>query len=419
MNSRERVLASLRHQEPDVVAVDSGGCSATSISAAAYNRLKAYLGIQGGVTAISDPVQQLAMPEDWYVQRFGVDVVDATRAFCLAAQGWTDWRLSDGSLTKMPPWLPMQEQDGGWIFRDADGQALARLPHGGYFFDQTYWPLSGASEEQFRNPDRYMRKYMWGAMSRPLMDSLSDPSFPALLAKAAKQLYEATDYAILLNAGVSLFEAGQYLCRSDQFMIDLMTDRKKIEALLDRLLELNLQRLEMLLDAAGPYINVIKVNDDFGMQNGPIISPKLFREVFKPRHKAMYDLIHRKQPDVFIFLHCCGSIRALLPDLIDIGLDIVNPVQTSAANMEMRALKRDFGDSITFWGAGADTQSVLPWKTPAEVEADVMERLEVFAPGGGFIFSPIHNISPEVPPENILAMFETVARFRAAQGARS
>jgi len=412
MNSRERVLKALRHQEPDRVPLDSGGCSATTIAAVPYGRLKRLLGITKGSVSVYDVIQQLAMPEQWYLDRFEVDVVDVTREYCLDISDWRDWRLSDGSLGKIPPWVKPERENGGWIYRDADGDILARMPADGYFFDQTYWPLADADESEYARPEKYIRKMMWGALPRHFMHLSREPDFPKRLAEAARKLYENTDYAVLLNSGVSLFEIAQFLCRTDNLLADMVTSRRKVETLLDRLLEMNIASLERLLDATAPYIQVIKVNDDLGMQTGPQISLKMFREFFKPRYKVMYETIKRKAPNVFIFLHSCGSVYRFLPDLIDIGLDILNPVQTTAADMEPQRLKREFGRDLTFWGGGVDTQSVLPRGTPEQVVRDVEEKIRAFAPGGGFVFNQSHNIAPEVPPENVVAMFEGFRRFR-------
>jgi uroporphyrinogen decarboxylase len=353
------------------------------------------------------------MPESWYLEAFEVDVIDATYAYCLDTTDWQDWTLRDGSPAKIPPWITLEQDNGDWIFRHIDGDILSRMPDGGDFFDQSFWPLHEADMEQYAQPDRHLMKSMWSAMSRPLMNRASDPQFPDLLREATRALHKDTDYAVMLNAGVSLFETAQYLCRTDQLLLELLADRKKIEMLLDRLLEISLAKLAVMLDAAGPYIHVIKINDDFGMQTGPMISPRLFREVFKPRHKSIYDFIHQRQPDVHILLHCCGSIYPLIPDLIEIGLDILNPVQTSTANMDPMQLKREFGDDLVFWGGGIDTQHILPWKTPQEIADDVKRNVEIFAPGGGFVFSHIHNITPDVPPENIIAMFDAFKETRA------
>ncbi|MBM3956768.1 MAG: methyltransferase [Gemmatimonadetes bacterium] len=413
MTPRERVLKALRHQEPDRVPLDSAGCSATTIAAEPYAKLKRLLGITGGPFIVYDVLQQLACPEQWYLDRFEVDVIDATREFSLDTSQWQDWEISDGSIAKIPPWIRnLEREDGGWVFRAADGTILGRMPAARHFFDQVHWPLADAGVEEYDHPERYMPDMLWAAMARHPGPLARDPAYPDLLRKATKKLYETTDYAVMLNTGLSIFETAQFLRRTDNVLMDLLTDRKNLERLLDRILEMNLAALDRLLTASGPYIHIVKVNDDWGMQEGLLISRELFRRVFKPRHRIMYDFIKQKQPGVFIFLHSCGSIYEVLGDLIDIGLDIINPVQTSAANMEPERLKREFSRHLTFWGGGVDTQRVLPFGTPEEVEADVARKMRAFAPGGGFVFTQSHNIAPGVPPQNVLAMFEAFEKHR-------
>jgi len=415
MNSRERVLKALRHEEPDRVPLDCGGCRSSTISAVAYGQLKRHLGVTGGTTAVYDVVQHQAMPEQWYLDRFDVDVIDVTREWCLDTANWRDWELPDGSPAKMPPWIADRlEPDGkgGWLYRDADGDVLGRMPPGGFFFDQEHWPLAGVDPSEYDRAEKYMPKGMWSAIASPLSHLAGDPEYPRLLGEAAKKLYEETDYAILMGAGCNLFEGAQFLMRPDNLLMALAADRKNVERLLDRLLELNLETLERMLDAAGEYVQVIMVGDDLGTQSAPFMSPQMFREIFKPRYRMMYDFIKKKQPGIFIFLHSCGAISPLLGDLIDVGLDIINPVQVTAAGMEPDYLKREFGKDITFWGGGADAQGVLPFGTPDEVRAQVEDRIRAFAPGGGFVFATAHNIGPEVHPDNVLAMYDAFARHR-------
>ena len=415
MNSRERVLKALRHEEPDRVPLDSAGCSATTIAAVPYAGLKRLLGIEGGTVTVYDMLQQLACPEQWYLDRFEVDLIDATREFCMDTTEWQDWELSDGTPAKMPPWVKgLEKENGGWVFRGADGGILGRMPPppGDHFFDQAYWPMADIGVEEYDHPEKYMQKMMWTEMARHPGPLARDPDYPDMLRRATKKLYEETDYAIVLNTGLSLFETTWFLRGIDNVLMDLIADRKNLERLLDRILDMNLAALERLLDACGQYVHVVKVNDDMGMQDSLLISRDLYREVFMPREKIMFDFIKKKQPDCFIFLHSCGSVYEILGDLIDIGLDIINPVQTTAANMEPERLKREFGKDLTFWGGGVDSQTVLPFGTPEEVAADVEQKIKVLAPGGGFVFTQSHNIAPGVPPENVLAMFEAFKEHR-------
>ena len=414
MNSRERVLKALKHQEPDRMPLDSGGCSSTTIGALPYSELKRHLGIEDGPVTLFDMVQQLAMVDQWYIDMFEVDVVDVTRAFCADTSDWQDWTLRNGEMAKAPPWIKVEQEGKYWVHKADDGTVLARMPvEDGYFFDQVYWPMADVGPEEWGKPEKYIHKTMWTSMTKPPTNRSRDPEFPQLLGDAARKLHETTDYALLFTSGVSLFEVDQYLRRTDNLMVDLLLDRKNVEKLLDKLMEMNMANLERQLDAFGSYLHVLKLNDDLGGQSAPLISPKIFREVFLPRYKMMYELIKKKNPDIFIFLHSCGSIYPFLGDLIDIGLDALNPVQTSAKDMEPERLKREFGKDLTFWGGGVDTQQVLPFGTPEDVAKDVEEKMKAFGPGGGFIFNPSHNIAPGVPPENILAMFEAFKRFRS------
>ena len=415
MNSRERVLKALRHEEPDRVPLDSAGCSSTTIGAVPYAGLKRLLGVKGGDIAVYDPTQQLACPEQWYLDRFEVDVVDATRSFSEDTTDWQDWELSDGTPAKIPPWVKgLEKENGGWVIRDADGTVLGRMPSApaNHFFDQAYWPMADVGPEEYDRLDRYMPKSLWTAMARHPGPLAQAAEYPEQLRKATKKLYEETDYAIMLNSGLSLFETTWFLRGIDKALMDLISDRKNLERLLDRILEMNLAALERLLDACGEYIQVVKVNDDMGMQDGLLMSRDLYLEVLNPRQKVMFEFIKKKQPGIFIWLHSCGAVSEIIGDLIDIGLDILNPVQTSAVNMEPERLKREFGKDITFWGGGVDTQQALPFGTPDEVAADVKEKISAFAPGGGFVFTQSHNIAPGVPPENVLAMFEAFKEHR-------
>jgi uroporphyrinogen decarboxylase len=384
----------------------------TSIAAEPYGALKRHLGITGGTTAIYDLIQQLAMPEQWYLDRFEVDVVDVTRAYSLDTSGWQDWELNDGTWAKIPPWFELERDGNDWVCRGEDGTVLGRKPESGQFFDQTYFPMEKVDAAEYEHPEKYAGNTIWAKLPRPLAHLSGDPEFPRLLGEAARDLYENTDYAIMMNSGTSLFESAQFLRRTDNLLMDLAADRRNTEILLDRVLEMNLASVGKQLDAAGPYVNVIKLNDDLGVQNRPFMSPAMFRDIFKPRFKVMYDMIRKKRPDIAIFLHSCGSIAPLLPDLIDIGLDIINPVQTSAADMDPGVLKREYGKDLVFWGGGVDTQGSLPFGTPEDVAEDVEGKIEEFAPGGGFMFAACHNITPGVPPENIVSMFDTFRKFR-------
>jgi uroporphyrinogen decarboxylase len=219
----------------------------------------------------------------------------------------------------------------------------------------------------------------------------------------------------LAGFGGNLLEWGQFLCRNDQFLVDLIESPRKAEALLDRLTAIHLENLEPFLDAVEGFVQIIQMGDDLGTQLAPQISPAMYRRFFKSRHRQIFERV-RRRPGLHLFLHSCGAIAPLLPDLIEIGVEIINPVQTSARGMEPEWLKREFGKHLTFWGGGCDTQSVLPHGTEREIDQHVRKRFEILAPGGGFVYTQVHNIMPNVPPRNIVAMIEAAKTYRRYYG---
>ena len=214
----------------------------------------------------------------------------------------------------------------------------------------------------------------------------------------------------MIVIGCNLFEWGTFLRRIDNFLMDLVESPAQVEALLDALMERHLDVLAQACRAVGDVADVIRFGDDLGTNGGPFMSPTVYRRLFKPRHTALCDYVHRHS-GMKTFLHSCGSIRKLLPDLIEAGYDVINPVQTSCKGMEAGELKRDFGRDICFWGGGCDTRSVLPLGTPQAVKDDVKRRLDVMMPGGGFVFNTVHNIQGNVPAENLIAMREALREY--------
>jgi uroporphyrinogen decarboxylase len=244
---------------------------------------------------------------------------------------------------------------------------------------------------------------MWHAVAGPPGPWVNH----AQLREGGKRLRQKTDMAIVGLFGGNLLEAGQFLYRNDNFFMLLAAEPEKAHKFLDDLVEIHLANLEKFLGAVGDYIDIILFGDDLGMQSGPQVSPKMYREFFKPRHKLMWSRA-KQLANVKVMLHCCGGVRELLPDLIDAGLDAINPVQISCAGMDARELKAKFGKEMVFWGGGCDTQTILPNATPDEVRRHVKEQVQILSPGGGFVFQQVHNILANVPPENIVAMYEAV-----------
>ncbi len=419
MTRRERVLCAIGHREPDKVPIDLGAMRSTGITALAYGRLKKYLGISGGSTDIYDVIQQLAQPEDSILDFFEADVIDLGRAFLTADRDWKDFILPDGSPAKIPAHLQVESDGaGGYLARSQDGAVIGSMPKGSFYLNQTYFPLLDWDGEDLSVLDKLsdaMANVTWAALPTAPGHKSLIPEHLTEIREKAKHLFESTDFAIMAGFGGNLLEWGQFLRRNDQFLVDLAENPRKAEALLDRLTEIHIANLEKFLDAIEGYVQIIQMGDDLGTQLAPQISPQMYRRFFKPRHKRIYDRI-RRRTGIHLFLHSCGAIADLLPDLIEVGVEIINPVQTSARGMEPERLKREFGKDLTFWGGGCDTQRVLPEGTEKEIDEHVRQRIEVLAPGGGFVFAQVHNIMPNVPPENIVAMAEAAKTYRTRYG---
>jgi uroporphyrinogen decarboxylase len=215
----------------------------------------------------------------------------------------------------------------------------------------------------------------------------------------------------MANYGGNILEAGNTLRGFTRFMMDLGRGGAFVEDLIGGIVETQFSNLSLYLEAVGKYVQIIQFGDDLGMQDRPIMSRGMYQKYLMPGHQKLFQHVHQNS-NCSVFLHSCGSIYPLIPDLIAAGVDILNPVQTSAKNMDPVQLKTDFGDQITFWGGGCDTQHVLPFASPEEVANHVRERVKIFAPGGGFVFNPIHNIQADVSPESIVSMFDTALEFR-------
>ena len=400
--SRERILAALDHREPDRVPIDLSGHRSSGIAPLAYARLRRALGLKEVPLRIYDPIQQLAVVDEDALDLLGVDTIELGRGFSLNDSDWADWTLQDGTPCKMPVWAVPQRGEGEWHIRTPEGLPLGRMPDGADYFDQCHWPLLESAGD--RPLDEAMRECLWTAAVSPPGPQAGDVE---TLTEGARRLRHGTGRAILALFGGNLLEMGQFLYRMDRFMEMLAGEPLQAHAFLDRLLEMHLSNLERFLSAVGPYIDIIVFGDDLGGQNRPLLSPKMYREFFKPRHGRLWRRAKELAP-VKVMLHCCGAVRQLLPDLIDAGLDAINPVQISCRGMDAGELKREFGADLTFWGGGCNTQSVLPSASAGAVREHVREQVRILAPGGGFVFQQVHNILTNVPAENILAMFDAV-----------
>jgi uroporphyrinogen decarboxylase len=249
---------------------------------------------------------------------------------------------------------------------------------------------------------------MWTAIASPPGPITAGVEGVARLREGAQRLRKQTDRAVIGLFGGNLLEMGQFLYRNDNFFVLLAGNPERAHQFLDKVVEMHLVNLERFLGAVGPFLDVVLFGDDLGMQNGPQISPKMYREFFQPREALMWKRARELAPHIKILLHCCGGVRELLPGLIEAGLDAINPVQITCRGMDPEGLKRDFGQKLTFWGGGCDTRDVLIKGNPSQVRDHVKRMMEIWRPGGGYVFQQVHNIMADVPPANVVAMLDAV-----------
>lgn len=412
MTSRERVMAAINHQEPDYVPLDLGATPSSGISAIAYNNLKQYLGITEGHTRIFDVVQQVVIPEETLLRRFGVDVLDIGRIFNEKDSDWYDITLADGSRAQYPVWFHPQRLDNGdYIVLDKEGTQIARMPVGATFFDQTCFPYVEDYPQDFSDLDHQMGKVLWSALVHSPWDHAGETGFYEDLRKRVLHLREHTDKALMITCGCNLFEWGTFLRRMDHFLMDTYADPEHVQALVEQLMERHLKTLEQVCAAVGDIVDILRFGDDLGMDTGMFMSREKYRELFKPHHTRLNDYVHTHSR-MKTFLHSCGSIYPIMGDLIEAGYDVINPVQTTAYQMDPAVLKKEFGNDITFWGGGCNTRTVLNRAAPREVYDYTRRMIDIFAPGGGFVFNQEHNIMPDVPAANIVAMYQAVQDAR-------
>ncbi len=368
MTSRQRVRAALDHQQPDRVPADLGGTIVTTLHAGAYNRLKLYLGIDTPPLPGSGPSKKIVV-EHQVLEALQID----TRYICTKGP--------DNSRERIGP-NGYYRNEWGVEYQLPDEEEYSYTPQGA--------PLQNAT---IADIDSY-----------PWPDPL-DPGRTRGLAEQAKAVHDQGQYALVGNVDKpSIFELALAMRGFEAFLTDMAGDPDFAQRLLEKITQLQVLRYEQFLESVGPYLDVIVFADDVGMQHGLLISPDNYRQFLKSLHEKLYDAIRRKT-DAKIFYHTCGDCYALIPDFIEIGIDILNPIQVSASNMQTDRLKREFGKDLVFWGA-VDTQHVLPHGAPADVACEVRQRIDDLGQNGGFVIAPVHNIVDDVPPENIAAMFQ-------------
>jgi uroporphyrinogen decarboxylase len=373
LSRRERFLKTLNHQEPDRVPIDLGSVGG-GITDVAYSRVKEYLGIKGDEGTTYTTTLTVSQFDERVLLALNVDV----RRVGL--------RGSKRRLGRV------EQPDGSW----ADEWGI-------------FYRKAGYYNQIVKNP---LRNATVADLARHPWPDPADPSLVEGLAAQARNLYEGTDFALSAKSvSGGIFQTCCRLRSMEQFLMDMLIDKPFARELLARVEESVLSLTDALLTAAGPYVQMVETQDDLGTQRAPLISPALYREMIQPCHANLSALIKKKTDGkARVFLHSDGSIFDVLPDVIDAGIEVLNPLQPHAAKMDPKGLKGAFGDKLVFHG-GLDQQQTIPFGTPEEAAADVRRVIRALAPKGGYIFAPCHNLQPDVPPENIVAIYRAAAEY--------
>ena len=382
MNSRERVLASFDHREPDRIPFDMGSVQVTGIHEIAYRQLRRALDLPETAVNLCDTIQQLATVEDDVVERLGIDL---RGLYPLNSHNWG---------------IVPEDEGDHWAYHDEWG-IIHHLPKdNGLYYGIVESPLPTVA---ITPTD--IAQHSWPDMGAKWR--------VAGLREQAEQ-YRVAGYAVVLkDAFAGIFEFAQRIVGMENLLMMMGMDAQSSGILFDKILELKLDYWQTALTELGDVVDVVTYADDYGTQISQLISPRMFRKQLKPRVAQVFALQAELAPHAKRFFHSDGNIRPLIPDFIEIGVDILNPVQGTAVGMEPAELKQQYGQDLIFWGGGVDTQGILPNGTPQEVKDDVRRNIETLAPGGGYVFNTVHNIQADVPPENILAMWEALQEYDA------
>ncbi len=379
MASRERVMRALNHQVPDRVPIDLGGFQ-TGIHKKAYAELLSYLGIEEEIVTL-DPVQQLAKPSEEILKRFKVD----TRYICTRApdsfKSGIEQNTRDGRL-----WHDLKDEFGV-IWSMPDDQQL--------YMDISHHPLADAAIDDIAD--------------YPFPEG-GDPTRFAGVREQALRMHNETPYAISTGIGGVVYEYCWYMRGLERWFMDMVDNPEFCEALLKETLQFWMDYYSGFMAEVGDIVDVVMIGDDLAAQHGPLFSPKFYRQMVKPKQKRLVQHI-KSLTDAKIWYHTCGSCVEYIPDLIDNGIDILNPLQISAEGMDPKELKERFGDKLVFWGGGIVAQHVLPFASAEEVREHVRKNVEIFKSGGGYVFNNVHNIQADVPAENIVALFDAAYEY--------
>lgn len=417
MNSRERVHLAVNHQEADRVPLDLGGSLVTGMNVSMVYKLRQALGLDAPGTPVKviEPYQMLGEIKDDLADALGVDVVGLRHPRTMFGfrndGGWKEWAIFDGTPVLVPEGFNTDPEPDGSMLMYPEGDKSAapsgHMPKDGFYFDAIV--RQGEIDYDNLNPEDNLQEF----------EPISDADLEYFRVEADR-LYRASDRAIFADFGGTGFgdialvpaawlkEQPRGIRAIEDWYMATAANQDYVYEVFDRQCEIALANLAKLYAAVGNRVSIIFVTGtDFGTQRGPFISPKAYRTLYQPFHRRVNDWVHANT-SWKTFIHSCGSVMALIPDFLDAGFDIMNPVQCSAVNMEPHELKQQYGARVTFWGGGVDTQHTLPNGTPAQVRAQVAERIRIFGPGGGYVFNTIHNVQPQTPVENLLAMYETV-----------
>jgi uroporphyrinogen-III decarboxylase len=418
MNSRERVRKAINHQETDRIPLDLGSTLVTGIQASTYAKLRQSLGLKDKPVGIADPFQMLGEVDMEVIGKLGIDTIGLwlpSNFFGFRNENWKPWKLFDGTKVMVPEKFTTKRDDEGNVYLYPQGDnsvpPCAKMPREGYYFDLLV--RQEPFDERNLNPEDWANQQY----------SIFSEETLRYLENRADELYKNTDLCIVgefIDAGfgdVSMvpgptIKNPKGIREPVRWITAHIEYPEYIKRIFELQCEVALKNLKLSYEAVGNKIDVIMVSGtDFGTQNAPFISPDMYREFYKPFHKRINDWIHKNTPWK-TFYHSCGSIALFLDDFVEVGVDILNPVQTSAKDMDPKILKERYGDKLVFWGGGVDTQRTLPFGTPEEVRREVNERCQIFGKEGGFVFNTIHNIQSKVPIENLAAMFQTVKEFK-------
>ena len=374
MNSRERIIKALNHEEPDRVPIDLGGSSVSLIHQHAHTKLARSMGLENPRDEIQNLMTMQVFPDERILERFKSDV----RVIQPGKPDKWDLKIDDDTKKWEDEWGVVYTKPEGVMYYEWDAQPLSDV-----------------------NDIPGLKNYAW--------PDPTDPGRYRGIREKVKALFDTTDSALLINGPYGIWEQTLTMRGVQNALMDLAANQKLAEYLADMLLDWLLEYWDRMLALIGEYVQVVKIDDDLGYTNGPLMSPETYRKIYKPRHIQLVDFI-KKRTNAKIFIHSDGSVYDFLHDFVEIGIDIINPVEVTAKNMDSALLKREFGNDLSFWGGACDN-TILERGTAKEVEDEAAQRIRDFAPGGGFVFASIHCIQPFVPTGNITALFDSALKY--------